>query len=71
MPAYQRPLFVRLLKDEMDTTATFKHRKVKYGEQGFDPARVDDPLYALVAGHYLSLDAQLYERIQRGEVVPG
>jgi acyl-CoA synthetase (AMP-forming)/AMP-acid ligase II len=71
MPAYQRPLFVRILQGAMDTTATFKHRKVEYREQAFDPTQSGDPLYVLIDGTYEPVDLPLYERIQRGEIVPG
>jgi len=39
LPRYQQPLFLRLLQGEMEITGTFKHRKVDYRDQGFDPAR--------------------------------
>lgn len=44
LPSYARPLFVRLMK-AAETTGTFKYRKVDLVEDGFDPARVDGPLY--------------------------
>lgn len=67
LPAYARPLFLRL-RAHMDTTGTFKHRKVDLVEEGFDPARVSDPLFVLddEAASYLPLDATAYERIREG-----
>lgn len=44
LPFYARPAFVRLLKTA-DTTGTFKYRKTDLIADGFDPARVDGPLY--------------------------
>ena len=44
MPAYQRPVFVRL-QPEIDTTGTFKYRKMDLVDDGFDPARIKQPLY--------------------------
>ena len=71
LAGYQRPLFLRLLQGEMKITGTFKHQKVEYRDEGWDLARVRDPLYALVSGRYVPLDAELAGRIARGEVVPG
>jgi len=67
LPVYQRPYFVRL-QQEMRITGTFKHQKVDYRKEGFDPAKVADPLYFLDGGHYVTLDAELYEGIQSGRV---
>jgi fatty-acyl-CoA synthase len=44
LPPYAVPLFVRLTPDA-DVTSTFKLRKVDLQEQGYDPARVADPLF--------------------------
>jgi len=68
---YQRPLFLRRLAGDMNVTGTFKHQKVSYRDEGWEPARVDDPLFALVDGRYQPLDTALAERIRSGEVVPG
>lgn len=59
LPGYAVPLFIRL-RPEQELTGTFKFRKVELKQQGFDPARVSEPLYALV-------DAKKgYERITPG-----
>jgi acyl-CoA synthetase (AMP-forming)/AMP-acid ligase II len=71
LPSYQRPLFIRLLDGEMRVTGTFKHQKVDYRREGFDPSVVRDPLYLLRGGRYLPIDADLFARIERGEVAPG
>ena len=44
LPSYARPLFLRL-KPQIETTGTFKHRKVDLVREGFDPAAIDEPLY--------------------------
>jgi fatty-acyl-CoA synthase len=68
LPAYARPLFLRLTH-EIETTGTFKHRKVDLVNDGFDPAKISDPLYFLDGERgYVPLDAKLHERIGRGEV---
>jgi fatty-acyl-CoA synthase len=66
---YARPVFIRIRR-EMDTTGTFKHRKVDLVREGFDPARVSDPLYFRdeVRGALVPLDRTLYDRIVSGEL---
>jgi fatty-acyl-CoA synthase len=46
LPHYAVPLFIRL-SDQAHMTANFKLRKVDLRSQGFDPAKVADPLFAL------------------------
>jgi fatty-acyl-CoA synthase len=67
LPAYARPVFLRILP-EIEVTGTFKHRKVELVKEGFDPAAVTDPLYFLDGERgYLPLDAALCARIVSGE----
>ncbi|HRO03262.1 MAG TPA: long-chain-acyl-CoA synthetase [Terricaulis sp.] len=67
LPAYARPLFVRL-QPAAETTGTFKYRKVDLVEEGFDPARIEHPLYFLdpETGAYTPITSALYARIQSG-----
>jgi acyl-CoA synthetase (AMP-forming)/AMP-acid ligase II len=65
LPGYMRPYFVRL-QHEMRITVTFKHQKVDYRREGYDPSQVSDPLYFLDGDRYVPLDADLYARIQDG-----
>jgi fatty-acyl-CoA synthase len=44
LPAYARPVFLRILSS-VDLTGTFKPRKQELAAAGFDPKRVNDPLY--------------------------
>jgi fatty-acyl-CoA synthase len=69
LPAYARPLFVRLQR-EMQITGTFKHRKVDLVADGFDPARIKDLLYFADPEQkvYMTLDRPLYERIVQGGI---
>ncbi len=67
LPAYAQPLFLRLLP-EIETTGTFKYRKVDLVEEGFDPEKVKEPLYFKEPGAgYVPLDAALCTRICDGE----
>jgi fatty-acyl-CoA synthase len=44
LPAYARPVFVRL-QPELAVTGTFKHRKIDMVAEGFDPDHVKQPVY--------------------------
>lgn len=58
LPAYARPLFLRLMP-QIGITGTFKHRKIDLVEEGFDPARVANPLLVFNA------QTRLYEPLDR------
>jgi acyl-CoA synthetase (AMP-forming)/AMP-acid ligase II len=65
LPGYMRPYFVRLQRD-MQITGTFKHRKVDYQREGYDPSKVDDRLFFLDGDRYVPLDGELYRSLQDG-----
>ncbi|MBI5132973.1 MAG: long-chain-acyl-CoA synthetase [Rhodopseudomonas palustris] len=69
LPAYARPLFVRI-RPALEITGTFKQKKQDLIDDGFDPDRVSDPLYVAdpATGSYTALDAATYRRIVNGEV---
>jgi len=69
LPGYARPVFLRI-GAELETTGTFKHRKVELVKQGFDPAVVPDPvLFADArAKSYVPLAPALHLEIVAGEV---
>jgi acyl-CoA synthetase (AMP-forming)/AMP-acid ligase II len=69
LPAYARPVFVRV-QQAMDTTGTLKLKKNELRDEGFDPRVVADPLYfrhPQQAG-YVPLTAELFEQIERGDI---
>ncbi|WP_044870220.1 long-chain-acyl-CoA synthetase [Pseudomonas sp. LFM046] len=68
LPAYASPLFLRLL-EEVETTGTFKYKKVDLKKQAYDPEAVNAPLFARLPGDagFRPLDGALYQAIQRGE----
>jgi fatty-acyl-CoA synthase len=69
LPAYQRPLFVRLQPaGGQRITGTFKHQKVAYRDEGYDPKKVQDPLYFLDGERYVPIDDSLYTRLQSGSL---
>ena len=69
LPAYARPIFLRL-QGEIEVTGTFKHRKVELVKEGFDPKLIKEPLYFMEPVHtrYVPLTAEIYDRIMAGEV---
>lgn len=69
LPSFQRPAFLRLTS-QMKTTGTFKHVKGDYRDEGYDPAKVADPLYYLDGDRYVPIDASLYARLASGDIGP-
>jgi fatty-acyl-CoA synthase len=64
LPDYARPVFLRLRTD-IETTSTFKIKKIDLAQQGFDPRTVSDPIYVNdpAAKAFVRIDEPLYERI--------
>jgi fatty-acyl-CoA synthase len=69
LASYQRPYFLRLVPN-MRITATFKHQKNDYRDEGYDPSQVKDPLYYLDGRRYVPIDPELYRRLAAGEIGP-
>jgi fatty-acyl-CoA synthase len=68
LPSYARPLFLRLLP-ALETTGTFKYRKIDLQADGWDPARTADPLFHRDPdGGYVPLDGPLHARLRSGGV---
>jgi fatty-acyl-CoA synthase len=69
LPAYARPLFVRLAAS-LETTETFKTRKQTMVDEGFDPGRVEGALYFddRARGAYEPLDAAAFAAIAAGDI---
>jgi fatty-acyl-CoA synthase len=69
LPEYARPLFLRI-QQRIETTSTFKQKKLDLVRQGFDPSVIGDPLYFndSASQSFVPLDKPLYERIVKGEV---
>lgn len=67
LPIYARPLFLRIVA-ALDLTGTFKVTVKELVGQGYDPARVRDPLYfdSAAEGCFVRLDAPLHQRIIQG-----
>ena len=67
LPPYAVPLFLRL-QPEPETTGTFKYRKVELKREGFDPGRVDEPLFRLDREVYRPLTDDDHAAIVAGTV---
>lgn len=69
LPAYARPLFVRILP-AMDVTGTLKQRKTELQREGYEPGDRNDPIYFRddAQRQYVSLTTTLLEQIRNGTV---
>ena len=69
LPHYARPLIVRIC-DELPMTVTLKHIKYGLKKEGFDPAKIKDPLYFWNRhdNTYVLLDEDLYADICGGNI---
>ena len=67
LPPYARPVFVRIAKT-VETTGTFKYRKVDLVNEGFDPAKVEGGVWVRngQAG-YQKLTPKIFAEIMGGE----
>ena len=66
LPAYARPLFVRLM-DEIPQTATFKMKKRELMLESFDMNRYKDPLYYLNKdGIYRQMTEEQFQSLLNG-----
>jgi fatty-acyl-CoA synthase len=66
MPPYAQPLFIRLLP-ALDTTGTFKIRKVDLVSDGYDPNRIKGVMYFKDPKRgYVKLTKSVFERLQAG-----
>ncbi|WP_181704572.1 long-chain-acyl-CoA synthetase [Chthonobacter rhizosphaerae] len=69
LPAYAKPIFLRI-KSDIEVTGTFKLKKLDLVEEGFDPDRIADPIFFLhpAEKRYVRLDGDLYRAIVSGGI---
>ena len=65
MPAYARPVFVRL-QPAMEITGTFKYRKMDLVEEGFDPSKVKQPVYVRTPKGFQKVTKAVFDKIMAG-----
>lgn len=69
LPAYARPLFLRLA-ESMDVTGTFKYSKTDLAREGYNPGVTNDVIYFNdpQIGAFRRLDPLLFDQIQNGVI---
>ena len=69
LPAYAVPLFVRLIQ-QADLTGTFKFKKTRFRNEGYDKEKTTDPLFMLDTAKrsYVPLDGDKYLQLQNGDL---
>jgi fatty-acyl-CoA synthase len=69
LPAYARPLFLRIVA-AIELTGTFKLRTHELALEGYDLTRVRDIVYMEDSerDEYIRLDARLHEQLQAGRL---
>jgi fatty-acyl-CoA synthase len=69
LPAYARPVFIRISR-ELDATETFKQKKGELAREGFDPSAIAEPLFMLDpgSGAYVALGFDTYAQIAEGTI---
>ncbi len=67
LPGYARPIFVRI-PPAIETSGTFKYRKIDLVREGFDPSKIEQALYFdnPEVDAYTPITRELYARIQSG-----
>ncbi|XP_049580583.1 long-chain fatty acid transport protein 2 [Syngnathus scovelli] len=67
LPVYACPRFIRV-QPSLEMTGTFKLKKVKLVEEGFNPALISDPLYYFNAAKktFAPMTTEVYSAITRG-----
>ena len=67
LPAYARPLFLRIVR-EIEVTTTFKQKKPALARAGFDPTTTTDDIYFddPECRAFVRVDAALFDRINGG-----
>ncbi|CAN9499428.1 unnamed protein product [Ophioblennius macclurei] len=69
LPAYARPRFIRI-QPCLEMTGTFKMKKVKLVEEGFNPAHIEDQLYFLDTDKrtYVPLTEDVYRAVTSRQI---
>jgi len=66
LPNYSIPRFVRVLEEEMATTGTFKHQKVKLRSENVDVSKICDEMYWLAGESFRVFGKKEYELLVAG-----
>ena len=68
LPTYAQPRFLRVV-ESVSTTGTFKHKKVELRDEGWDPAKVTDPLLLrdVASKSYVELTPERAAKVRAGD----
>ncbi len=69
LPVYARPYFLRL-RDQVDSTNSFKQVKTQLQKEGFDPSLIQDPMYFLHPQQvtYIPINNEIYQAISEQQI---
>lgn len=69
LPNYACPKLLRI-KESIEVTGTYKHRKVNLIREGFDPKTIADPLYFMndTEKTYSPLDEEAFNSLLSGAI---
>ena len=67
LPAYARPIFIRVL-ESLPVTGTFKLQKKNLQNEGFNPRNIKDKIYVREKSTYIPLTEDVYDKIEAGEM---
>ncbi|KAF9345219.1 hypothetical protein BGX26_003392 [Mortierella sp. AD094] len=66
LPRYSVPIFIRK-STQMETTGTFKHRKVELVKEGINPASIKEEMFWLDGNRYKPFGKEEHERVVSGK----
>jgi solute carrier family 27 fatty acid transporter 1/4 len=66
LPAYARPVFIRII-EKMELTGTFKLKKVDLQKDGINVDAVKDKLFILQGDTYVPLDKETHSKVMSGQ----
>ena len=69
LPVYSVPVFIRI-SPEIEKTGTFKYKKTDLVKDGYDPSKIQDPIYYASGGdkRYINLDQDSFQKINTLEI---
>ena len=69
LPVYSVPVFIRI-SPEIEKTGTFKYKKTDLVKDGYDPSKIQDPIYYASGGdnRYINLDQDSIQKINTLEI---
>lgn len=53
---------------KLTTTGTYKFKKIRLQDEGFDITKIKDSLYFLSGGKFVPLDRDLFDKINSGRI---